>query len=86
MLFELILEHTVPVAAYFDHPFDVFVPLTYTFMDHLNQLVISIILLVAELLCHLLYDGREVMFGKRSEQVLPYGESQRLNDGHGIED
>lgn len=66
-LFEFILENTVTIAANIYHLFVVSVPLTNTFMNHLNQLLISIILLITELLCNLFDNSREVMLGKRFE-------------------
>ena len=56
-LFEVVLELIVTVAANIYHLLVVSVPLTYTFMNHLDQLLICIILLVAELLCNLFDDS-----------------------------
>ena len=66
-LFEVVLELIITVAANIYHLLVVSVPLTYTFMNHLDQLLICIILLVAELLCNLFDDSREVMLGERFE-------------------
>ena len=66
-LFKVVLELIITVAANIYHLLVVSVPLTYTFMNHLDQLLICIILLIAELLCNLFDDSREVMLGERFE-------------------